>query len=229
MSIVVAKRDSRSGFRTMGRYVLLFVVVIGAKSQIDPGVRGGAPGSGRELSGLGNKQVQEFDQGLDAFQEVASVSGTISNTEAGLGPRFNLDNCAGCHAQPAVGGSSPKLNPQVQVATKQGARNAVPPYIITADGPVREVRFKFDDPPKNTVRSGGVQALFTITGRTDAPLDCNIAQPDFGKAFAQNNLIFRIPTPVYGGGLIEAITDKAIMDNKSADAATTAPVGISGH
>jgi hypothetical protein len=47
-----------------------------------------------------------------------------------------------------------------------------------------------------------VHDLFTITGRTDAT-GCNIAQPDFATALAQNNVIFRIPTPTFGAGLIE--------------------------
>src|SRR5207249_9193167 len=41
----------------------------------------------------------------------------------GFGPRFNLDSCGGCHQQPAVGGSSPSVNPQVALATQGGARN----------------------------------------------------------------------------------------------------------
>ena len=81
-----------------------------------------------------------------------------------MGPRFNLDGCAGCHMQPAVGGSSPAVNPQVAVATAFGARNTVPSF-ITLNGPVREARFK---QKSNGSRDGGVHALFTISGRVDS-------------------------------------------------------------
>jgi hypothetical protein len=91
-----------------------------------------------------------------------------------------------------MGGSSPATNPQVQVANLNGATNVVPSF-ITLTGPIREARFKYANPPTNTIRDGGVQNLFTITGRTDAP-GCNVAQPDFVTALAQNNVIFRIPT-----------------------------------
>ena len=146
-----------------------------------------------------------------AFEEVQSVKGTIPDTEAGLGPRFNLDSCGGCHAQPAVGGSSPAVNPQVALANKFGADNVVP-FFITRNGPVREVRFKFADPPANTIPDGGVHALFTIKGRSDA-FGCNITQPDFADAAAQGNLVFRIPTPTFGLGLVEAIKDSTILAN----------------
>jgi len=165
-----------------------------------------------------------FDAGLDAFQEVDSVSGTIPGTGSGLGPRFNSDSCASCHSQPAIGGTSPFTNPEVAVATKDGAKNAVP-FFVTASGPVREARFKFN--PDGT-RDGGVHDLFTITGRVDA-IGCSIAQPDFNAAAASNNLSLRIPTPVFGAGLIEAIPDSTIIANKNANLAAKRALGISGH
>jgi CxxC motif-containing protein (DUF1111 family) len=198
-----------------------------AGAQTDPGVRGGAAGAGGAIAGLSSQQGKMFVNASAIFQEVDSVSGAIAGTEGGLGPRFNLDSCAGCHIQPAIGGSSPALNPQVAMAAKAGATNTVPAF-ITANGPIREVRFKFADAPANTVRDGGVHALFTITGRSDAA-GCNIAQPDFATAAAQNNLSFRIPTPTYGTGLIEMIPDTTIVANKGANAADKAALGIGGH
>ena len=43
------------------------------------------------------------------------------------------------------------------------------------------------------------------------------------------NIIFRIPTPAFGAGLIEAIPDSTILNNKSDDAGNKALRGISGH
>src|SRR5207245_4203677 len=124
----------------------------------DPGVRGGPPGAGGMLAGLTPAQQAAFDAGRDEFSEQEGIGD-------GLGPRFNLDSCAGCHTQPAIGGTSPAINPQVDTATKEGAYNEVP-FFITQNGPVREARFKFKP---NGTPDGGVHALFTITGRTDAP------------------------------------------------------------
>jgi len=45
------------------------------------------------------------------FSEVDSVSGTIAGENGkGLGPAFNGNSCAQCHAEPAAGGSSPGLS-----------------------------------------------------------------------------------------------------------------------
>jgi CxxC motif-containing protein (DUF1111 family) len=207
--------------------VSFLLVVPMMQAQTDPGVRAGADGAGGSLPGMSNKESSLFNSGLDQFQEVQSVTGSISGTEAGLGPRFNLDSCSGCHSQPAVGGSSPQTNPQVEVATKNGASNTVP-FFVSINGPIREARFKYANPPTNTIRDGGVHDLFTIAGRTDAP-GCSISQPNFNAANNQHNLVFRIPTPVFGGGLIEAINDSTILANKTANAAAKAALGISGH
>jgi CxxC motif-containing protein (DUF1111 family) len=221
----------RSRLRSCIRQVLilttLFSLTLALPAQTDPGVRAGAAGAGTPVAGLTNIELNVFNSGLDAFQEFQSVTGTIAGTEAGLGPTFNNDNCVGCHLQPAIGGSSPAINPQVAVATKNGASNVVP-YFITINGPVREARFKYANPPTNTIRDGGVHGLFTIKGRADAP-GCNLAQPDFSAAAAQNNLSFRIPTPTFGAGLIEAISDASILANKVANAAEKSSLGIAGH
>ncbi|PYS11627.1 MAG: thiol oxidoreductase [Acidobacteria bacterium] len=213
--------------------VLVFSLALGSGmllAQSDPGVRGGAPGAGGQITGLTVKEGKFSDTGLVAFTEVQSVQGTIAGTEEGLGPRFNLDSCGGCHSQPAIGGTSPFTNPQIAVATKNGATNPAPiSFFISSSGPVREARFKYANPPTNPpIRDGGVHDLFTITGRTDAP-GCNISQPDFQTANGQNNLIFRIPTPTFGAGLIEAITDSTIIANRDANAVAKAALLISGH
>src|SRR5438046_10105152 len=100
------------------------------------------------LEGLTGLQQGVFATGLEEFEEADGLA-------EGLGPRFNLDSCVGCHSQPAVGGTSPALNPQVAVATAFGARNTVPP-VITNDGPVREARFERET---DSSPGGGVQGV----------------------------------------------------------------------
>jgi CxxC motif-containing protein (DUF1111 family) len=190
----------------------------------DPGVRTGTNGAGGFLPGLSTPDQQVFAAARAVFQEVASVQGSIPGTEMGLGPRFNLDSCAGCHANPDVGGTSPALNPQVAMAKKEGANNVLPSF-ITKDGPIREARFKLN--PDGTP-DGGVHALFTISGRTDAP-GCFISQPDFQTAVAHHNVVFRIPTPVFGAGLIEAIDDDAILANLMTNSSGKQAMGIRGR
>ncbi|MGA8306721.1 MAG: di-heme oxidoredictase family protein [Candidatus Acidiferrales bacterium] len=176
---------------------------------LDPGVRGGPPGAGGPLGGMSTDYQNFFNAALARFQEVDSVSGKITNENGvGLGPRFNGMSCSGCHAQPAIGGTSPANNPQIAMGLADGATNRIPRF-ITPNGPVREARFIRN--PDGTP-DGGVHDLFVITGRSDAA-GCNITQPDFEAAADQGNIIFRIPTPLFGAGLIESITDTAILTN----------------
>ena len=188
-----------------------------ASSARDPGVRGGPAGAGGPINGLTARQFEFFTEGKADFEEVDVVAD-------GLGPRMNLDSCAGCHAQPATGGTSPFVNPQVAFASKDGGTDRVP-FFITVNGPVREARFKFN---ADGTRDGGVHNTATITGRTGAA-GCNLAQPDFDAAAANNNLIFRIPTPVFGAGLIEQVPDSVILANQAANASTKQQLGIRGR
>ncbi|HSU65049.1 MAG TPA: di-heme oxidoredictase family protein [Burkholderiales bacterium] len=183
----------------------------------DPGVRVGTPDAGDPIAGLSTAELAIFQVGKDEFEQVESI-------DEGLGPRMNLDACAGCHAQPATGGTSPSANPQVAFASANGATNRIPPF-IRADGPVREARFVRN--PDGT-RDGGVHALFTLAGRADAA-GCALEQPDFDAQLALDNVIFRIPTPVFGAGLIEQIPDRVILANQASHAFLKAALGISGR
>jgi CxxC motif-containing protein (DUF1111 family) len=183
----------------------------------DPGVRGAAAGAGAPITGLSATELALFNAGKDDFEEQEKAAD-------GLGPTMNLDSCAGCHLHPAVGGTSPAVNPQVAFAKANGAANTVPSF-ISPKGPVREARFvkNADGTP-----DGGVHDLFTIAGRADAP-GCALAQPDFERELARRNVIFRIPTPVFGAGLIEQIPDKAILANQVVDAPRKKDLRIHGR
>jgi len=228
-------RPQRAVWKGFGKLVAVVLATscVGTPAQAaaavkDPGVRAGLAGAGNPLPGLTADETAFFNDGLARFAEVEVVTGGKNN---GLGPRFNSNQCLSCHAQPAAGGSSPARNPLIAIATLNGAKNIVP-WFPAPDGPIREPRFKRS---ADGTSDGEVHDLFVISGRSDAA-GCTIAQPDFlpaGKPVSGQggnpNIIFRIPTPVFGGGLIEAISDSAILANMKADAPTKAQLGISGH
>src|SRR6266853_3649661 len=121
----------------------------------DPGVRGGPPSAGTSFSGLSTELTQLFQAGATEFAKTDTVAGD------GLGPRMNLNSCVGCHAQPAMGGSSAKINPQFAfVDGPDHGANRLPSF-ITQNGPTREARFK---KLNKTTPDGGVHDLFTIAG-----------------------------------------------------------------
>jgi CxxC motif-containing protein (DUF1111 family) len=199
-------------------------------AQTDPGIQSGSRGTGAALSSVladDNAGILAFfNDGLDRFQEVDSVSGGASN---GLGPRFNSNSCSSCHAQPAIGGSGPASNPQAQFTTNGVAPKDKTPYFITPTGPTVEARFPFFFNKNGSVNvnspNGGVEDLFTVSGRPDAGA-CSLAQPSFTSAKAVNNIIFRIPTPVFGAGLLENLDDSTLLLNQAKNLNNR--LGISG-
>jgi len=189
-----------------------------AWAQTDPGVQSGSRGTGVALpSVLQNDNpgiLDFFNDGQARFQAVESVSGGANN---GLGPRFNSNQCSSCHAQPAVGGTGAAVNPQFLFTSNGVAPGSTTPYFITANGPTLEARFPYffnsNGTPNFNAPNGGVEDLFTVTGRSDAG-SCSLPQPSFGTAGQYNNVIFRIPTPTFGAGLIENLDDSTLLNNQ---------------
>jgi CxxC motif-containing protein (DUF1111 family) len=181
----------------------------------DPGPRPGPAAAGGFYPTLNAAEQAAFANGISQFIEVEGVL-DVPQGNGGLGPGFNSNSCGSCHAQPAVLGSSPsptspqvpQAHPQIIAAAANNAHNLIPSF-ITPDGPVREARFVRH--PDGTP-DGGVHNLFSIAGRTDAP-GCNLRQPNFAEEVAANNVIFRIPTPLFGLGLVENTPDYMLRDN----------------
>ena len=226
--------------------LLAVALSLPALAQTDPGVRPGAingqsgatttsPLPLASVTANTPQGVSEFFQnGLTRFQEQEVVSGGANN---GLGPRFNFNQCSGCHSQPTIGGSSPPTNPEATVFTSQNGNPPVassatnsPPSFITTSGPTREARFPFFFNASGTgantsAPNGGVEDLYTVSGRADAG-SCNLTQPSFAFAQSINDIIFRIPTPVFGAGLLENLDDSTLLANQATQANNG--LGISG-
>ena len=226
------------------KFVLLLAVLVlfflpeMVFAQTDPGVRSNTGvNAGQPLASVAASanDLAFFQAGRAQFIEHQTVTGD----NPGLGPRFNLDSCGACHSQPALGGTSPASNifpnvgpnPQSQVIANgivSGATNTIP-YFVLANGPVREARFPFFFDqfgfPNPNAPNGGVEDLFTVSGRADAGA-CSLQQPSFNMARATKNIIFRIPTPVFGAGLMANIDDSTLLANRGAQANNN--LGISG-
>ncbi len=205
----------------------------------DPGVRGGVPGAGGVIAGTNANEAALWGEGRFRSTEVEATCDTCADFEpgqpkppgagddatnsAGLGARFNSNTCTpGCHSQPALGGTSPFVNPSFKAAAAKGALNIVP-FFEKIDGPTREVRFQFN--PDGT-RDGGVHQKFSVRGRSDAPL-CTLGQPDFEAQ--RGNMSFRIPTPMFGLGIIDSLPDVEILKYKNANLGRKAALGIHGE
>lgn len=250
----MAQRKNRNGIRNRRRrssrllslglglaaaLILMVSAVLWAQSATDPGPRGGQAGAGTFQMGLKAPEINSECDFKGQFNQAASVpfnspmgtgcpSGGGANAlwgAGGLGPRFSSNSCASCHAQPAVGGSSPPSNPLFGVYQLDGATNTMPSFEQT-NGPVLVARFPFvlGNP---SLPDGLQHQLFTIAGRSDAG-SCNLAQPDFTDAQAQNDLVFRQPLPTFGDGYIEMIQNVDIINNMNSNLNLKQPLGIGG-
>lgn len=185
-------------------------------SAVDPGIRPGTGGLGGVIAGVTAGERQVWLDGRNLF-----FSHTFSVPE-GLGPRFNSTSCLSCHSQPAVGGTAGRVNPQAFIPTDFPGNKLF--SFIRPDGPILEARVlrKPDGTP-----DGGVHALFVTTGGLGAE-SCTAEQEDLDAQHAAGNVSFRIPTPVFGAGLIENIEDREILRNMLANAALKRRLGING-
>lgn len=189
---------------------------------------------------LDNERLAFWEAGMAIFGDTASIKGAapgVISTQpiTGLGPRFNGNSCVMCHSQPTIGGTSPgpgtppsfTQNPQIGLAQFDGATNIVPSFVSgRPNGPVVEARFpRAADATGNPINSldGAVHDLYTIQGMGQAG-NCSINQPNFNAAVANNNIIFRIPTPTFGVGFVETTSDNALVNNLTS--ATTDPTSL---
>lgn len=221
----------RSSTTKLALLLCLLIGVGAANGQKDPGTRTGAPAAGGPYLTLTPSELSLFSHAFLRFAKSVSVSGTIEKGK-GLGPTFNGNACTMCHAQPTAGGSSPGLtspdephpNPQVALAKLDGATNSVPSF-ITVQSPVLVARFVRK--PDGSA-DGEVHAIYTIAGRTDAK-GCTLAQPDFAQQLAENNVVFRVPTPLFGLGLVENTSDATLRANLVSTEAARSKLGIGGR
>ena len=201
----------------------------------DFGPRGGQADSGQHFQNLQGSELSAFNDGKTRFNPPPPFE-TIAD---GLGPTFNGESCATCHQQPAVGGSSPRAgifpnlvseNPQYAQAP---AGQTIPSF-LTQNGPVVEARFQYwldpsaSPPALTNVRDGSVHDLFTISGLSGDETCTNYSQPPFATEQSLGNVSLRIPTPLFGLGLIETITEETIIQNMNANSGRKQSLGIAG-
>src|SRR5262245_17937908 len=150
------RRRKGGAMRKLGVHLVVIVValsLIGVSQALqaqsrasDPGLRGGPAGAGGPIAGLTAQEQEMFKVGKDDFSSEEEVGD-------GVGPRFNFVACAGCHSQPAIGGTSPANNPLFRVTGDLGFTGNKIPSFITPTGPIREARLQFN--PDGS-RDGGV-------------------------------------------------------------------------
>jgi hypothetical protein len=259
-------RLGRVRFLCCSIFASVFFIASLSFAQKDPGVRQGPASAGAPLNALTPVERSLFDEGLQraiqleavcddcadltlgTFTDPANADLVTQTNSAGLGVRFNGDQCLSCHNQPALGGSGGFMVPNPQdppnrqrkpenpmfdlIPHRKGATNSVPSF-IQQYGPIREVRFARKP---NGTPDGGVHQLFTVVGRTDVfpagqtnTCSAAVLPPiDFEMQSKNGNTRFRIPLQLFGLGILDGIQDREILDRHNATAAIRAELGIGG-
>jgi len=176
----------------------------------------GLSGFGSPLQAILNSpsDLQTFANGQGNFKEIETLPQ--------IGPIFNGMSCAGCHSQPAIGGAGLFIN-EIRVRNN------------TAPGPVHI--FAVDNMLRGGPQTQGSNSIFA-TGMESEPIGCQITSPGCQMSVCQNEeltrttfstslmtcdptsaaftsgancVIGRAATPTFGLGLVEAVSDRALM------------------
>ena len=117
---------------------------------------------------------------MDRFRLGLADFLAVETAEEGLGPAFNGTSCAVCHSIPAVGGGG--LVAEVRAGIRDADGTFRPAFATDADA------------------GGTLFQLFSIPGHA-----CQPVPPPEANVVAR-----RIPIPLFGAGLVEAIPDSDI-------------------
>ena len=181
----------------------------------DPGVRAG-PGAGAPIENLSVSELTLFTAGKLDFEEVETPA-------EGLGPRMNLDSCGGCHSQPAIGGTSPAGESAGRIRQQNGATECPVVHHAERAGARSAIRAK----SRRHRRTAASTRFHHHRPTRRAGLHARAA--GFRGELARRNVIFRIPTPIFGAGLIEQIPDSAILANQASTRRPKSALGIRGR
>ena len=176
--------------RMIGRAGTVLVLLLAAA--VGFGTEGGVGGPLPELT---EDQMRLFGDGKETFEEIA--------TPPRLGPFFNGFSCAECHGHPAVGGVAPPDRAELR-EMRIGRLDRWGQFdpMLEFGGPVFH-RLGLGDLPESELQQLP-PACRRVKGSTTPPDEARFVS-------------FRIATPVFGGGLIEAIPAEEILRRADPD------------
>jgi CxxC motif-containing protein (DUF1111 family) len=174
----------------IGFPVLIFGVLSATTQPTE--AQGPPPPGGGPIQGLSQIELNRFNVGRNEFLQ-------NENPQTGLGPVFNGNSCAQCHAAGGLGGAS--IGQGVSVVTRIGALvNGQYSDLAQFGGPLLQRR-----------------SLLEVIPNYPVPGEVIPVQAQF--------VARRITTPVFGMGLIESIPPETILSRSSISQGG----GIMGH
>jgi CxxC motif-containing protein (DUF1111 family) len=177
---------------------------------------------------LAPAELERHDNGDEAFGAVFVTPPAIVNS--GLGPLFNNASCIGCHIKDGRG--MPQMGQSlVRVSLPQG-KTEIPGDAVPVPGIGTQIRDRavYGHQPDARVQVQWQEQAGQYADGTAYSLrspQLNITRPD-GKPLPSGTLTsLRVPPPVFGTGLLEAVPESTLVE--LADADDKNRDGISGH
>jgi len=136
---------------------------------------------GAPLPGLTPEELSLFYEGKALFEHTFTP-------QEGLGPVFNGPSCATCHSNPVTAGSDPTTYNNVHHITLEWDGNTYLAFEL--GGPVRQAK--------------------SITGMPGADPACVVA-PEKDPTIPAGRVSLRHTPPLFGLGLLDAVTDEQII------------------
>jgi CxxC motif-containing protein (DUF1111 family) len=179
-------------------------------------------------SNLTAADIERHGDGDAAFEAVFVTPPAVVN--AGLGPVFNNPSCTGCHIKDGRG--MPHMGQSlVRVSLPQG-KTAIPGDAVPVPGIGTQIRDRavYGHQPDARVEIEWQEQAGQYadgTGYTLRSPHLDITRPDGQPLPPETLTSLRVPPPVFGTGLLNAIPASEIL--ALADADDTNHDGISGH
>lgn len=170
---------------------------------------------------LGAQAIEDHDAGDEAFEEI--FVSTADHPNAGLGPRFNNLSCVSCHIRngrgmPEAGQLLIRVGDSEGYPEVAALGNQIQDFSIVGEQPEASVEIEWVEQP----------------GEYPDGADYSLRKPQIAIEVASTGTLLpdtiaispRIPPPVHGLGLLEAISEADILAN--ADVEDADGDGISG-
>ena len=160
---------------------------------------------GDPLPGLTPVEFELFSMGIEDFLEV-------EDAEEGLGPAYNGTSCGACHNVPAVGGVSPVAEVRAGRVDAAGVYSDVVPGAGSL--------FQMFSIPTHGCQAAIPPAAkdsdqYNFANWRDAPGPCFLGPRPrtWQRSFRHrpNVIARRVPIPLFGAGLVEAIPDETLL------------------
>ncbi len=198
-----------------------------ASAHTAPATVGGRESFSAPLPGLSRQHRREFHVGNSFFKDNWVTAPATASNRDGLGPLFHARSCSACHVNDGRGAPTAGDEVMTGLLLRLSAADGGPDRIYGNQLAVRAVP---GAEPEAAVRVTWIVSEVTLAGGETVELrrpEFQVTRWNYGEPGGGLLIGPRLAPPVFGGGLLEAITEEELARN--ADPEDKNGDGISGR